>query len=70
MANDDDDDFDVLLEDDFVEVGADEEEGDNGSRLATPAQAVSVRRAIELRMEQRRIDQMLNYLELDFEDEE
>lgn len=70
MANDDDDDFDVLLDEEFVEVGEDEEEGDTATRVVNPNRAVSVRRAIELRMEQRRMDQMLNYLELDFEDEE
>jgi len=69
MANDDDD-FDVLLDDDFEGVGADEEEGDTVTRVASPARALSVRREIELRMEQRRMDRMLNYLELDFEDEE
>ncbi len=70
MANDDDDVFDELLDEEFAGVGQDEEEGDTVTRLALPSQSVSVRRAIELRMEQRRMDQMLNYLELDFEDEE
>lgn len=69
MANDDDD-FDVLLDDDFEGVGADEEEGDTATRLDSPARVLSVRREIEQRMEQRRMDRMLNYLELDFEDEE
>ncbi|MCC5885906.1 MAG: hypothetical protein JJT88_05665 [Gammaproteobacteria bacterium] len=69
MASDDDD-FDVLIDDDFDGIGADEEEGDTVTRAASPARTLSVRREIELRMEQRRMDRMLNYLELDFEDEE
>lgn len=70
MANDDDEDFDVLINDDYEEIGEDEEEGDARPRISTASHVLSVRRAIEQRMEQRRMEQMLNYLELDFEDEE
>ena len=66
---DDDDDFGAF-DDDFETIGADEEEGDTVTRVASPARTLSVRREIEQRMEQRRMDRMLNYLELDFEDEE
>ncbi|MEE4361125.1 MAG: hypothetical protein V2I63_06325 [Pseudomonadales bacterium] len=75
----DDDDFDMTLEDDIedldedgnaVVLGADEEEGDEAPRPASPSRLLAVRRAIEQRMEQKQMDASLNYLELDFEDEE
>ena len=70
MANDEDDDFDMLHDDEHQELGEEEEEGDAMPRLSAASQALAVRRAIEQRMEQRQMDQMLNYLELDFVDEE
>lgn len=71
MANDtDDDDFETMIDDDFDDIGAEEEEGDAVSAALTPSGLLAVRRAIEARMEARQMDAALNYLELDFEDEE
>ncbi|HSG88879.1 MAG TPA: hypothetical protein VLA56_06690 [Pseudomonadales bacterium] len=73
MANDDEDDddgFDTMISDDFDEDGGDEEEGDTLVSLSTPSSILAVRRAIESRMEARQMNADLNYLELDFEDEE
>lgn len=67
------DDFDDLLDDEgFDAVGADEEEEGETvlASLSSAARTLALRRAIEQRVEQRRMNQMLNYLELEFEDEE
>ena len=66
---DSEDHLDTMLDDGFDELGADEEEGDEASSM-TPSKLLAVRRAIEARMERKQMDAALNYLELDFEDEE
>lgn len=66
----DDDDFDAIVDDDIDVIGADEEEGDALSAVVTPSRLLAVRRAIEARREQQEMDAALDYLELDFEDEE
>ena len=74
MAKEDeaDDDFDEALDDDGLDVtgSEEEEEGDISAHLGKSSRSLAVRRAIEHRMEQRRLDRMLNYLELDFDEED
>lgn len=65
----DDDDFDAIV-DDMDVIGADEEEGEALSAVVPPSRLLAVRRAIEARREQREMNAALDYLELDFEDEE
>lgn len=69
MAKDDND-FDVLVDDEYDVVGSDEEEGDTLTVVSSAARSLAVRRAIEQRLEQRRMSQMLDYLEVELEDEE
>jgi hypothetical protein len=77
----DDDDFDMMLDEEDAmnepeedgaspEVGSDEEEGEVRVRPSSPSRILAVRRAIEQRMEQKRLAADLDYLDLDFEDEE
>ncbi|MEE4380663.1 MAG: hypothetical protein V2J02_01580 [Pseudomonadales bacterium] len=77
----DDDDFEMMLDEEeemedldedgpSSEVGSDEEEGEVLVRPASPSRLLAVRRAIEQRMEQKRLAADLDYLDLDFEDEE
>lgn len=77
----DDDDFEMMLDEEeemddldedgpSSEVGSDEEEGDVVVRPSSPSRLLAVRRAIEQRMEQKRLAADLDYLDLDFEDEE
>lgn len=68
-TDEEEDDFDTMIDDEFDELAADEEEGDV-SAVMTPSKLLAVRRAIEARMERKQMDAALNYLELDFEDEE
>jgi hypothetical protein len=72
MADEDEDDdgFDTMISDDFDEDGGEEDDGDTLSAVVTPSRMLAVRRAIESRMEARQMNADLNYLELDFEDEE
>ena len=66
----DDDDFDPIVDDDIDVIGADEEEGETVARVSSPARLLAVRRAIEARREQRELYAAVDYLELDFDDEE
>lgn len=77
----DDDDFEMMLDEEEAmndldedgpssEVGSDEEEGEVVTRRSSPSRLLAVRRAIEQRMEQKRLAADLDYLDLDFEDEE
>jgi|AntDeeMinimDraft_5_1070356.scaffolds.fasta_scaffold28389_1 hypothetical protein len=66
----DDDDFDAIVDDETDVIGADEEEGDTLSAVVTPSRLLAVRRAIEARREQQEMHAALDYLELDFDDEE
>ncbi|MDZ7825656.1 MAG: hypothetical protein U5R48_06160 [Gammaproteobacteria bacterium] len=67
----DDDDFDLIVDDDIDVIGADEEEGETVARVGSPARLLAVRRAIEARPG-RNAKRMpaVDYLELDFDDEE
>lgn len=66
----DDDDFDLIVDDDIDVIGTDEEEGETVARVGSPARLLAVRRAIEARREQREMYAAVDYLELDFDDEE
>ena len=76
MSGDIDEDYEddevTLSDEDFDDdIGVDEEEGDEFSKLSS--RSLSIRRAIEERMEQKQMDEAFNYLDLDdeedFEDE-
>jgi hypothetical protein len=68
MADESEAGFD-MLEDEY-DPADEEEEGDAPSAVMTPTRSLAVRRAIEARMEQRRMAAALDYLEYDIEDEE
>ena len=65
-----DEEYDAVLEDAFEDEDGTETESDLLSAVVTPARGLALRRAIEARREEREMDAALNYLELDFEDEE
>ena len=69
MASDtEQDDFDAVMDDAYDDDGVDD--GEELSAVVSPSRLLAVRRAIEARREAREMDAALNYLELDFEDEE
>lgn len=71
MASDtEDEDFDAVMDDAFDDDVVEGDEGESLSAVITPTRLLAVRRAIEARREAREMDAALNYLELDFEDEE
>ncbi|MEE4299216.1 MAG: hypothetical protein V2J24_07230 [Pseudomonadales bacterium] len=71
MASDtDDDEFDAVIDDGFDDEGVDNDDAESISAVVAPSRLLAVRRAIEARREAREMDAALNYLELDFEDEE
>ena len=64
--------MDEAFEDDAVEEDESVAKVDGSilSTIVSPARLLAMRRAIEARKEARDMDVALNYLELDFEDEE
>lgn len=62
---DDDDDLDALVEEQDGELQVVEEEL---SQKDLNARSLAIRRALELRMEQKRLEEDLDYLDLDLED--
>ena len=68
MASEDEDDFDEVMEDEYEDES--EEDAGSLSAVVTPSRQLALRRAFEARREAREMDAALNYLELDFEDEE
>ena len=68
---DDDDDFNAMLDDDLDDEtdGGDEDESYMDS-LSTPARQLAIRRALEERSEARAMNASLDYLDLDFDDED
>lgn len=71
MASEADDEaYDAVMEEAFEDEGGNDDEGEILSAVVAPSRLLAVRRAIEARREAREMDAALNYLELDFEDEE
>lgn len=68
---DDDDDFDAMLDDDLDDDvdGGDEDPSYMGG-LSSPARQLAIRRALEERSEARAMNASLDYLDLDFDDED
>ena len=68
---DDDDDFDAMLEDDLDEAtDVGDEDESYMDRLSAPARQLAIRRALEERSEARAMNASLDYLDLDFDDED
>ena len=68
---DDDDDFDAMLEDDLDDdTDGGEEDESYMDRLSAPARQLAIRRALEERSEARALNASLDYLDLDFDDED
>jgi hypothetical protein len=68
---DDDDDFDAMLDvdlDDDNAAGDEDESYMDG--LSAPARQLAIRRALEERSEARAMNASLDYLDLDFDDED
>ena len=71
MASDtDDEEYEAVLDDAYDDEDVEGDEGGALSAVVSPSRLLAVRRAIEARREAREMDAALNYLELDFEDEE
>lgn len=71
MASDtEDDDYEAVMDEAYEDEVVGEDEGETLSAVVSPSRLLAVRRAIEARREAREMDAALNYLELDFEDEE
>lgn len=71
MASDtEDDDYEAVMDDAYEDEDVGAEESTTLSAVVSPSRLLAVRRAIEARREAREMDAALNYLELDFEDEE
>ena len=68
---DDDDDLNAMLDDDLDDEtdGGDEDESYMDS-LSAPARQLAIRRALEERSEARAMNASLDYLDLDFDDED
>ena len=64
--------YDAVMDEAFEDEGGNEDDGEGEilSAVVAPSRLLAVRRAIEARREAREMDAALNYLELDFEDEE
>ena len=68
---DDDDDFDAMLEDDLDEAtDAGDEDEPYMDGLSAPARQLAIRLALEERSEARALNASLDYLDLDFDDED
>ena len=68
MASEDEDDFDEVMEEEYEDES--EEDAASFSVIVSPSRQLALRRTFETRREAREMDAALNYLELDFEDEE
>ncbi len=68
---DDDDDFDAMLDDDLDDDNAAGDEDESYmDGLSAPARQLAIRRALEERSEARAMNASLDYLDLDFDDED
>ena len=71
MASDtEDDDYEAVMDESYEDESPVAAESETPSAVGEPSRRLAVRRAIEARREAREMDAALNYLELDFEDEE
>ena len=68
---DDDDDFNAMLDDDLDDdADGGDEEASYMEGLSAPARQLAIRRALEERSEARAMNASLDYLDLDFNDED
>jgi hypothetical protein len=68
---DDDDEFEAMLDDDLIEdVDGGDEDPSYMDGLSAPARQLAIRRALEERSEARAMNASLDYLDLDFSDED
>jgi hypothetical protein len=68
---DDDDDFDAMLDDDLDDdTDGGDEDPSYMDGLSAPARQLAIRRALEERSEARAMNASLDYLDLDFDDED
>lgn len=71
MASDtEDDEYEAVMDEAFEDEEVSGDASDVLAAVVSPSRLLAVRRAIEARREAREMDAALNYLELDFEDEE